>query len=132
MARVFRSLPSWAEAWCKCNVMRFIHDCLHGSPGDYTSKETRSLPVQTSYWQPIHIVYPTPSNYNTQPIGLLQRSLSLVCLCKKELSGIDPTLLRYEVHKYILTTISMTMLLMLTITKLRMPISSHTSDETNP
>jgi len=24
-------LPSWAEAWCKCYVMRFIRDCLHGS-----------------------------------------------------------------------------------------------------
>ena len=24
-------LPSWAEAWCKCDVMRFIRDCLHGS-----------------------------------------------------------------------------------------------------
>ena len=24
-------LPSWAEAWCKCDVMRFIGDCLHGS-----------------------------------------------------------------------------------------------------
>ena len=23
-------LPSWAEAWCKCDVMRFIHVCLHG------------------------------------------------------------------------------------------------------
>ena len=22
---------SWAEAWCKCDVMRFIRDCLHGS-----------------------------------------------------------------------------------------------------
>ena len=22
-------LPSWAEAWCKCDVMRFICDCLH-------------------------------------------------------------------------------------------------------
>ena len=24
-------LPSWAEAWCKCDVMLFIRDCLHGS-----------------------------------------------------------------------------------------------------
>ena len=24
-------LLSWAEAWCKCNVMPFIRDCLHGS-----------------------------------------------------------------------------------------------------
>ena len=21
-------LPSWAEAWCKCDIMRFIRDCL--------------------------------------------------------------------------------------------------------
>ena len=28
-------LPSWAEAWCKYDVMLFIHDCLHGSlPGE--------------------------------------------------------------------------------------------------
>ena len=24
-------LSSWAEAWCKCDVMLFIRDCLHGS-----------------------------------------------------------------------------------------------------
>ena len=24
-------LPSWAEAWCKCDVVLFIRDCLHGS-----------------------------------------------------------------------------------------------------
>ena len=24
-------LPSWAEAWCKCDVILFICDCLHGS-----------------------------------------------------------------------------------------------------
>ena len=24
-------LPSWAEAWCKCDVMLFIRDCLRGS-----------------------------------------------------------------------------------------------------
>ena len=24
-------LPSWAEAWCKCDIMLFIRDCLHGS-----------------------------------------------------------------------------------------------------
>ena len=46
----------------------------------YASKETRSLPVETSYHsidpQPIHIVYPTPSNYNTQPIGLQKESVT--------------------------------------------------------
>ena len=21
-------LPSWAEAWCKCDIMQFIRDCL--------------------------------------------------------------------------------------------------------
>ena len=24
-------LSSWAEAWCKCDVMLFVRDCLHGS-----------------------------------------------------------------------------------------------------
>ena len=39
-------LSSWAEAWCKCDVMLFIRDCLHGSlprPCPSLSRDTDTL-----------------------------------------------------------------------------------------
>ena len=42
-------LPSWAEAWCKCDVMLFIRDCLHGSLPGFPRKHSNGSHTRKSY-----------------------------------------------------------------------------------
>ena len=65
-------LPSWAEAWCKCDVMLFICDCLHGSLPLITPRHDKffSHTYTQSKKKEGKIPFPGPSpnpNCNTMP-----------------------------------------------------------------
>ena len=42
-------LPSWAEAWCKCDVMLFIRDCLHGSLPYFLARDLQTSTKSSTF-----------------------------------------------------------------------------------